>query len=144
MSKTNLKAIQDLTHTLNRVEDNLTQEKEILEFIIENTTDGYWDWDMVTNYEYLSPRLKKQLGYTDKSMENSPEAWQVLCHEADLKKAIAKVQKHIASETEDFSQKLRFTHKKGHEVKVLCRGKIVDRDEDNNPLRMIGTHVIID
>jgi len=35
--------IKKLTETLNRVEDNLHEEKEVLEFILEHTTDGYWD-----------------------------------------------------------------------------------------------------
>ena len=57
-----IKKIKHLTESLTRVENNLKEEKEILEFILEHTTDGYWDWDLTTNYQYLSPKLKSQLG----------------------------------------------------------------------------------
>lgn len=140
----NINRLKELTITLNKVEDNLKNEKIILEFILENTTDGYWDWNMVTNYKYLSPKLKAQLGYTDKSMDNSPDSWRKHCNPEDLKKITVKMSKHIAGNIEDFSHKLRFTHRKGHEILILCRGKIVDYDDDGSPTRMIGTHVIID
>jgi PAS domain-containing protein len=137
----NLAKIKELTDTLTRVEENLSKEKIILEFILENTTDGYWDWNMVTNYEYLSPKLKAQLGYEDHEMENKPEAWMEMC--LDLEKANVAIQAHIKGDTPDFRSVVRYTHKKGHVVSILCRGKIVEFDEDGKPTRMIGTHVII-
>ena len=81
----NLKKLSELTNTLLRVEENLKEQVHVLEFIIENTTDGYWDWDLVTNYEYLSPKFKCQLGYSVDELENSPESWQKLCNKDDLK-----------------------------------------------------------
>jgi PAS domain S-box-containing protein len=135
--------IKNLTETLVRVEDNLKEEKEVLEFILEHTTDGYWDWDLTSNYQYLSPKLKKQLGYEEDEMENKPESWQVICDKLDLEKTEKRIEDHLDGITEDFKSLIHFTHKDGHIVKILCRGKVVKRDENNQPLRMIGTHTII-
>lgn len=140
----NIKKLYELTNTLENVEQNLTEERDVLEFILEHTTDGYWDWNMVNNYEYLSPKFKSQLGYGVNEMENSPESWQKICNQEDLERTIVTVENHIKGETEEFKELLRFTHKEGHEVKILCRGKVVKRDEKGNPLRMIGTHTIIE
>jgi len=52
----NLKKIQELTKTLERVEGNLKEEIDILDFLLEHFTDGYWDWNVITNVEYLSPK----------------------------------------------------------------------------------------
>jgi len=118
-------------------------DKSILNFVLENTTDGYWDWNLITNEEYLSPRFKSQLGYQDDEMENSPEAWQAICNPDDVKKSYEAIMKYLSGEVEDFSEILRFTHKKGHEISILCKGKIVERTEDGKPSRIIGTHAII-
>lgn len=139
----NLDEIRKLTDTLSNVEQNLKKEKSILEFVLEHSTDGYWDWNMETNYEYLSPKFKKQLGYEVDEMEHTPEAWMSICNTIDVERAIEQVEKHIKGESDEFSKVLRFTHKQGHEVKILCRGKIIERKDDGSPLRMIGTHAIL-
>ena len=139
----NLKKLSELTHTLQRVESNLHEEKTVLEFILEQTTDGYFDWNIVTGYEYLSPKFKFQLGYLPEEMDNTPEAWQAICNKEDLDKAFITITSHLQGETESFTETLRFTHKQGHEITILCKGKVVSRDENGTPLRMIGTHTII-
>jgi PAS domain S-box-containing protein len=139
----NLDEIRKLTNSLSRVENNLKNEKSTLEFILEHTTDGYWDWNVVTGYEYLSPKFKSQLGYTVDEMENKPESWQKICNPEDAAKLWDQVQNHFSGNQEDIKGVLRFTHKEGHEIQILCRGKLVERSEDGSPLRMIGTHVIL-
>ena len=140
----NLKKIQDLTKTLSRVEGNLHEENKILQFILEQATDGYWDWNMETNYEYLSPKFKEQLGYGVSEMENKPESWQAICDEEDLQRAWGFIQSELFTNKVDvFVENLRFTHKLGHQVEILCKGKVIKRDESGVPLRMIGTHTII-
>ena len=138
-----LDKIKMLTETLTRVEENLKEEMSILEFILDKLTDGYWDWNVVTNYEYLSPKFKAQLGYLPDELENSPESWQRLCNPEDLERAELKVKDHLEGKTEEFSETLRFTHKEGHEVTILCNGIVVSRDSDGNPIRMVGTHRLI-
>ena len=135
--------IKLLTDSLTRVEENLMEEMAILEFILEKSTDGYWDWNIVTNYEYLSPKFKAQLGYAPDEMENSPRSWQSICNPDDLEKASENINLHLKGETRDFSETLRFTHKDGHIVNILCSGVVVSRDKDGNPLRMVGTHRLI-
>jgi PAS domain S-box-containing protein len=140
----NLKKIAELTKTLTRVEENLTEETGILEFILEHTTDGYWDWNIETGYEYLSPKFKQQLGYAVDEMEMKPEAWMGLCLEEDLRRAGEKIEQCISGKTDEFKDTLHFTHKQGHEVVILCRGKVVSRGEEGLATRMIGTHTIIE
>ena len=137
----NLKKLYELTETLARVEENLQEENTILGFLLEHFTDGYWDWNVITNYEYLSPKFKQQLGYGVKEMENSPDSWMKICNSEDLERASTKITSLIKGESEEFKEELRFTHKEGQEVKILCRGKVVKRDEDGKALRVVGTHL---
>lgn len=141
----NLKRITELTDTLIKVEQNLRKERSILEFVIEHTTDGYWDWNITTGYEYLSPKFKLQLGYLPSEMENDQSSWMALCDNEDLERVKVSIGTYLSSEsnTEIFSEILKFTHKKGHIVNIKCTGIIVDRDEKGVPTRMIGTHSVI-
>lgn len=139
----NLQKLSELVSTLERVEQNLIEEKTILEFILEHTTDGYWDWNVVTGYEYLSDTFKRQLGYEPHEMENKPEAWMGLCAEEDLRKAGVSIEQCISGSTDVFNEVLNFSHKNGSDVKILCRGKVVNRSEQGLATRIIGTHTII-
>jgi len=137
----NLKKIEKLTSTLSRVEENLKEEMAILEFVLDSIADGYWDWNIETNYEYFSDKFKSQLGY--KRMKPTPESWMNICNKEDLENANAKLDAHFKGESDEFVQELRLRHKDGHEVKVICKGKVVSFNEDGKPLRMIGTHQLI-
>ena len=54
------------------------------ESALESSLAGFWDWDMVSNEEYLSPRFKQMLGYAVHEMENKPESWQKIAFQEDL------------------------------------------------------------
>lgn len=116
----------------------------ISEAALESSLAGFWDWNMVTNEEYLSPRFKEMFGYLDHEMENSPESWQKIAFQEDLPKMFESFQKHIDSKgVIPFHTVIRYHHKKGHTVWIRCNGKIVDWSEEGVPLRAVGCHIDI-
>ena len=50
---------------------------------------------------------------------------------------------HRAGGVDAFENEFRMRHKDGHWVWILDRGKVLGRDEDGRPLRLIGTHTDI-
>lgn len=139
----NLKKIKELTETLNKVELNLVSENQTLTDVLDNTLDGYWDWNIVTNYEYLSPSWKNQLGYSDSELENSTSTWMKLIHPDDLSDALQQFADHVKSKGKSkFEVISRYTHKLGHTVDILCRGCVCEWDNDK-PVRMVGVHIDI-
>lgn len=116
----------------------------LYEELLEVSLAGFWDWNMVTNYEYLSPRFKAMFGYEDHEMENHPSAWQKLIDPEDAKVMFAEFDKHIESKgAYPFSVQARYQHRKGHFIYILCSGRVISWGEDGKPLRAIGTHVDI-
>lgn len=143
-SSENIKKLRDLVDLLPIRDAETFEMVEILRLTLEHNTDGYWDWNMVTNDEYLSPGFKAQLGYADDEMENHPSSWEKLIFEEDYEKLKAELYKHIESNgKEKFKAIARYKHKQGHTVKILCRGSVIRWDEDGKPLRMVGTHIDI-
>jgi PAS domain S-box-containing protein len=141
-SKKNINKLKLLVEELTIRDTNVFKRKELLELLMSITSDGLWDWNFNTNEVFLNPNYKKQLGYKPEELKDSPETWEKLMFDEDLKLMKVKLKKHVDSKgKEPFKMVARYTHKDGQTVKILCRGMVVEWDENNNPIRMVGTHV---
>lgn len=123
---------------------NIKDLELLSESALESSLAGFWDWDMLSNVEYLSPRFKEMFGYKDSEMENNPDAWQEIAYQEDLPQMFKALEVHIESKgTIPFKSIVRYHHKDGRTVWVKCNGKVVEWSEEGNPLRVIGCHVDI-
>lgn len=108
--------------------------KLVSETALESSLAGFWDWNMVTNEEYLSPRFKEMFGYADNEMENTPEAWRKIAFQEDLPGMFEAFNKHVESGGKNpFVSVVRYSHKNGSTVWVRCNGKIVEWSEEGAP-----------
>ena len=121
----------------------LNQElKERMELALLGSNDGLWDWDIIENSVYFSPRWKEMLGYSDDELPNEVSSWADRIHPDDVDETWADVHKNINGETEYYENVHRLKHKEGHWVWILDRGK-VQYDENGTAVRMLGTHTDI-
>ena len=140
-SKSEINSIED---ELFLVKQELADKNQVLQSVIEGTLAGYWDWDIPSNQEYLSPTFKEMFGYQDHEMENSPESWQRIMFPEDLAITFAAFEAHVASRGEiPFTCEVRYKHKNGSTVWVWCKGKVIEWDSNGAPLRAVGSHVDI-
>lgn len=131
----------DITDLKTSGKFDLMSEK--FKIFLDLTADGFWEWDLIhPEYEYYSPRFKKMLGYEDHELENTPSTWQSLIHPEDLKIALDNFAIHRENPNHVFYQKVRYTHKLGHQVHIICRGTVI-RNEHDIPVSMIGSHTDI-
>lgn len=108
------------------------------------TSDGVWEWFPELDFEYMSMRFWDILGYSQEEQDESPQAWKDYIHPDDAKAAMETFVKHKNSKGEyPYHQRVRYTHREGHEVFVLCRGSVVDWLPDGRPWRLLGTHTDI-
>jgi diguanylate cyclase (GGDEF)-like protein/PAS domain S-box-containing protein len=120
------------------------QELSLLEQILDIVLAGYWDWNIPADEEYLSPGLKHMLGYADHELANSPQTWQNLIFPEDLPGVLEQFNRHVQSLGADpFYNEVRYCHKNGSTVWILCSGQVIEWDEAGHPLRMIGCHIDI-
>lgn len=126
------------------LKQELHDKNQVLQSVIEGTLAGYWDWDIPSNKEFLSPTFKEMFGYQDHEMENAPESWQRIMHPDDLAITFAAFEAHVASRGEiPFTCEVRYFHKNGSIVWVWCKGKVIEWDANGAPLRAVGSHVDI-
>lgn len=136
--------VKKRTEELEKSENALKLERTILEDIFESTLAGYWDWDIAHNREYLSPTFKKMFGYDDHELENKPITWKKIVHKDDLKMMIDLYDQHVKSKGKiAYYSEVRYQHKNGSTVWVVCAGRVVDWSDTGEPLRMVGCHIDI-
>ena len=140
MSLRRLKELAEVLPSFIEMED----DNETLKAILEGATDGYWDWNIQANTEFMSDAFKAQLGYKPYELDNVPQSWINLINKEDFTVMQEKLQEHFRTKGDvDFKAIGRYNHKQGHEVKILCRGQVIEWDKDNSPIRMVGTHTDI-
>jgi len=134
--------VEDIT-TARRAEKELVASRERLQFALDATEEGLWDWNATTNEVLYSPGWFAQLGYAYGEFPNNLEAWQEICHPDDLGPATDLIMKVISGELKMLELEQRLRHKKGYYVWVYTRGKVVKRDEKGMGTRMVGTNLDI-
>jgi len=134
--------IHTIQAELIELKSKLEEKEGLFNSITENTLAGYWIWDIVLDTMFISARLKSMLGYEDSELENSPETINMLMHPSDLPDTYALLSKHIESDGKiPFETEVRYRHKNGSIVWVICSGNIVKRNDAGQPTMMIGCHL---
>ncbi len=128
---------------LKRAEAELRRSEERWQFALEGARDGVWDWNPQTDRAYFSPRWKGMLGYGIDDIEESGKQWAALLHPEDRERAFNTLNPYLAGELQHYEIEFRMRCKDGSYKWVLARGMVVERDSDEAPLRLIGTHIDI-
>lgn len=116
----------------------------IYQTILEDALAGCWDWNIVENTEFLSPRFKAMLGYEDEEMANSTVSWQNLIFKEDMAKILENLDSHFNSLGKiPYKGEIRFRHRNGNTIWILYTGRVIEWAEDGSPLRMVGSHIDI-
>ncbi len=110
---------------------------------LEGTNSGLWDWDIRKNRLYLSQRFESMLGYAPGEIGNTLLSLKSFVHPDDYKDVRQRLQDHLKGDSTIFESEHRFRHKSGSWVWVYGRGKVVNRDNRDNPIRMVGTQTDI-
>ena len=133
---------EDITDS-RRAGEALRLSEERLSLAFEAATDGLWDWNAATDETYFSPRYYTMLGYEPGEFSADQESWISLIHPDDKDRAVSQTEGIAKGEIDAFEEVFRLKTKSGEWRWVLSRGKVAQRDEQGNPLRIIGTHTDI-
>jgi hypothetical protein len=77
--------------------DEQNMYQSVVQGVLETSFDGYWDWFIKINYEYLSPTFWTMFGYNPADMPHSPDSWKHLVHEDDVSKVYQNIDEHFRS-----------------------------------------------
>jgi len=123
-------------------EDALRLSRERYALAARGANDGLWDWDLIKNEIYYSPRWKEMLGYQEGEISPNPEEWFSRIHPEDLGNVKMAIDTHLDGTRLHFECEYRLAHKNGSYLWMLTRGLAV-RDEANKPTRLAGSQTEI-
>ena len=126
-----------------RTAELLKKSEERLRLAMEATSDGLWDWDLVSGEIYWSPRAFEMSGYRPYEFPMNFSVWTSMVHPNDREVIIPEMREKL-SRGEAFRVDFRFRMRDGGWRWFMARGKPVAWDGSGKATRMVGTHVDID
>ncbi|WP_064663135.1 PAS domain S-box protein [Pseudoalteromonas sp. MQS005] len=118
----------------------IKQSEARYELAVKGSNDGIWDWDIVTNEVYFSPRISVLLGYDENDKNALPhcaDALYKLLHPDDITKHKKQIANHLISNI-PFNYDYRLKTKSGAYRYFTVKGMAL-RNEHNKAIRMAGS-----
>ncbi len=128
--------LTDRESVINRLK--VTEER--LALAVKGSDLGLWDWDIPSGQVIFNDRWAEMLGYKKEELPHDISTWEKLVHPDDKLIVLPILEAHLKGENPIYETEHRMLHKSGEWIWILDRGKVVKRDENNNPLRAVGTH----
>ena len=120
-------------------EEKLLKLNTQLNYVIDGSNLGYWDWYIKSHKHYVNERWMAMLGLTPKDMTFTERDWSDRIHPDDLERVKPVIEKAI-EEQAAYSVEYRMRHSDGHYVWIQGSGAVVESDAANRPVRLTGTH----
>ena len=128
-----------LLHDLTELREN----RERLQLAFDSANDGLWDWNVLTGSAYFSPRYYTMLGYSPGEFPPGYESWRQLVHPDDLTATEESIQRCFETGQDGYAVKFRMRTRTSHWRWLLSRGRVIERTNGGEAVRMVGTHVDI-
>ena len=128
-----------------RTQESLRASEERLEFVIQGSSDGFWDgrirpnepWNSPRTPVWWSPRVKAMLGYTDEEFPDVLESWKSRLHPEDVDRVFAALAAHIHRRV-PYDVEYRLLTKAGEYEWFRARGQAV-WNETGRLVRLSGS-----
>ncbi len=120
------------------IEGALRESEERYALAVRGANDGIWDWDLLSNHVYYSPRWREMLGYQDREIGSTLEEWLNRVHPEDIERLRLILKAHVEGTTDQLETEYRVLHKDGSYRWMLCRGLTV-RGNEGTANRMAGS-----
>lgn len=124
---------------IKKAEKALLESQQQLQFALEGSGEGIWDWDVKKNSIFFSAQGKQILGYEDHEIENHISEWFRKVHPEDILKLYRDYKKHLQDDSSLFLNEHRILCKDNTYKWILIRGKIIEYNLNKEPIRIMGT-----
>lgn len=116
---------------------DLRKSEERYALVAQGTNDGLWDWDLLKNEIFFSPRWFAILAI-EETDNPTPDTWFQRIHPEDLMRVTDELKRHFTGTTPLFETEMRMRHENESYRWTLCRGVAV-RDENGMAQRIAGS-----
>lgn len=118
-----------------------TPEEERWRLALEGASFGVWDLDPRAEQVHYSPAWKARLGLVPVDAPDSTAFWRARVHPDDLAPMLGALRAHVDGDTPDYEMQFRLRGGGAGWRTVLSRGRVVERDDRGEALRVVGTMI---
>jgi PAS domain S-box-containing protein len=124
-------------------EKALRDSEERLRLALNAANQGLYDINLLTGESIVSPEYASMIGFDPETFRETNNDWRARLHPDDRAEVINAYEDCIAGKREDYRVEFRLLTKSGNYTWILSHGKIVSKDANGRPLRLLGTHTDI-
>ncbi len=123
-------------------DQTLRKSQMLLEMALGASGNAVWEWDIQTNGLQLV-NFYRMLGYDESTIQPSLENYFSLIHLDDLANTLEELKniRHSAEDTFEYQERLKTNN--GTYIWVLHRSKVMERDAEGHPLKLVGNTINI-
>jgi len=118
-------------------EEGVRKSLERYALVVAGSTDGIWDWDILSDTVFYSDRFKKVLGYASDEFPETVDAFRSCLHPEDADAVWSSVERHL-QERVPYHIEYRLKLKSGEYRWFMARGQAI-WDGKGNATRMSGS-----
>jgi two-component system, sensor histidine kinase len=126
--------------------DDITDERELenhFRFVLEKIGDNVWEHDFSTGETKFSDNETHLFGFSKSDFASNVELWWNNVYPDDKPLLEMSNKKYLSGEQTHHAMEYRMIHKSGEIRWVLDKGVVIEKTDDDKPLRIIGTHTDI-
>ena len=121
-----------------KIEKKMRESEERYALAVRAANDGIWDWNLLTDKIYYSPRWANMLGFAPDLLTDLPGEWLNKIHPDDQRQVMQALSAHLTGNTPTFECEYRIRHHNGSYRWMICRGLALF-DPKQKPYRMAGS-----
>ncbi len=130
--------IRNVTEAL-EAQSRLEEAEERWRFALDGAGDGVWDWSLESGEIEVSSSFRALIGCPDAVRLRRGDIWPGRLHPDDVRSAMAAFAAHLTGARPITETEFRLRLEDGGYRWVALRGRVMERDPDGLPRRMIGT-----
>ena len=129
---------QDITDLI-RAQRQVIESEQRLQQVMEITREGIWDWHLPTGKVLHNRQWYETLMYNLGEVPETVEAFETLIHPDDRKVVRERLENLLKGSSTAYHSEHRLMRKDGKPIWVQDRGRVVERDAQGQPLRVVGS-----
>ena len=104
---------------------------------------GVWDWQLQSDTWFASSTYYTMLGYTEEEGAGKREQWLARVHPQDRDSVAQKISAALTGEFTAYQYEARIQHANGEYRWVHVMGRVLERSDTGQPLRLMGVRLDI-
>ncbi|MDO9597611.1 MAG: EAL domain-containing protein [Azoarcus sp.] len=129
---------QDITDIIH-AQKMLVKSERRLQDVLEVTREGIWDWHVPSGKVIHNAQWYGLLGYAAGELSDDFETFGKLVYPDDMEAVILRLEGALKGQTDAYYSEHRLVCKDGTPIWIQDRGRVVERDAEGKPLRLVGS-----